>query len=368
MSKEDDMRTLITILIMLCTLCTMQAAGVDIYSPDAGSYLEVSLDSLEAVAWQAYQQQRFDDAAAGYLALLRYNVDDSGNIYNLACCYGLLNKPELAALYLQRAWDAGYTHIEHMSTDPDFDAVRAHPAFAATMQRLQEEAKTMQAEFDELRWLAAPTLMPMYVKLPDTGDGSPDLVLALHGLGDRPDRFIRLAQEFDGQNVIFVALQAPYAIPAGKGVGYCWATGSEEAPELWDSTGALTIDYIHAATQELERLYDFDHLYLMGFSQGCGFTYMAGLTQPELYDGLLCFGGWLEGDEILSEKTLQAAKDMPVFIAHGTQDHIVEFYAAEGARDRLQAAGYDLVLRPFEGGHTVDRALLKEGLEWLREL
>jgi tetratricopeptide (TPR) repeat protein len=102
--------------------------SIDVLQPDIGDFLDVDLAALEKIATDAYQAGEWEKAAKYYLALLRYDISDSGNIYNLACCYGLMGEAELAAKYLERAYRAGFTDIEHISWDPDFDSVRQSDA------------------------------------------------------------------------------------------------------------------------------------------------------------------------------------------------------------------------------------------------
>jgi phospholipase/carboxylesterase len=110
--------------------------------------------------------------------------------------------------------------------------------------------------------------------------------------------------------------------------------------------------------------YRISDVYLMGFSQGCSFTYGIGLRHPDLFDGLICFAGWLDTAWVSADQVL-AASQMPVVIAHGSEDQVVEYEASTTARDYLEDFGYDVLFLEFEGGHTVDADALVEAQSWL---
>jgi phospholipase/carboxylesterase len=50
----------------------------------------------------------------------------------------------------------------------------------------------------------------------------------------------------------------------------------------------------------------------------------------------------------------------PVLLSHGRQDPVVPFAASEAAQERLQATGNSADLLAFDGGHTIDGAVLPQ--------
>ena len=98
-------------------------------------------------------------------------------------------------------------------------------------------------------------------------------------------------------------------------------------------------------------------MYLLGFSQGCELTYLAGIKNSESFKGFLCFDGWLN-TERLDNTMINSGKDLKVFIAHGKDDKVVEPEAGEKVRDRMKESDYDIQFNSFEGGHKVDEEAL----------
>ncbi|MCK5064230.1 MAG: hypothetical protein KAQ97_03035, partial [Candidatus Fermentibacteraceae bacterium] len=96
------------------------------------------------------------------------------------------------------------------------------------------------------------------------------------------------------------------------------------------------------------------------------FTFETGLLNPELYSGLICFAGWLD-TTIVSVDDIEAAGDLRIFIAHGTEDAVVEYEASTTAFEYLTSVGMDVEFHDFPSGHTVDMETLREAQAWLGE-
>jgi phospholipase/carboxylesterase len=342
--------------------------SIDVLDSAAGDFLDFDIAALEKAAWEAYQAQEWENAARYYLAYIRYNATDGGNIYNLACCYGLMGEADLAAMYLDRAVRAGFTDIEHISWDPDFDSVRESEVFASTMDRITAAAAEEEARLGDIFYIEAPVYQSGRLMLP--ADFDPEephmLVVGLHGYGSNPDRFITLWERFADPDFIYVSPRAPYPFSVGNEVGYSWDTSAPGHEEILYEVGMLTEVFVADVVREMKSRYNIDKVYLMGFSQGCGYTYLAGIHNHELFDGLICFGGRLDTD-LLSEEDIRAANHLRVFIGHGTEDRMVELETGIAARDLLLDCGYDVTFHEFEGGHSVPEEVCLAAQEWMKE-
>jgi hypothetical protein len=101
------MRLLIAITIAAFATVAWAQPALNELDPTAGNFLDFPLDSVSRAANSAYQSAHYNEAARLYLSALEHDVTNSSDIYNLACCYGLLKQDSLAALYLKRAFRAG---------------------------------------------------------------------------------------------------------------------------------------------------------------------------------------------------------------------------------------------------------------------
>jgi len=347
---------------------TKDVDSINIYDPIAGDFLDVNLEELSKSAFDAYNAADYEKAAKYYLALLKYDIGDSASIYNLACCYGLLGDEKLAAKYLERAVKSGFEDIGHIKQDPDFDKVRGKTEFDNVVNGLESIIAEKEKELGKTVFIDAPALFKCYVHLPENYDPEKKypLVVGLHGYGSNPERFITLWKRFGNPDFIYATPQAPYPFGTGSELGYSWNTGGPEEEKIGDRSTEMAEEYITRVVMDLHKRYKVSDTYLMGFSQGCGFAYQAGIKHYELFKGLICFGGWLD-PEWIGEDVINEAKGLRVFIAHGRNDRMVEFKAGTDARDYLKDHGYDVTFYEFDGAHQVPEDACRAMIEWMKK-
>jgi len=129
------------------------------------------------LADSAYAAGDFPGAALRYIEALRMDPGDAGGIYNLACCYGLMGEPELAATVLRRAWISGFDDIAHIRQDPDFGLVREHPVFSALLDSLTSVAGDREAALGRDMVFTAEAGFHCRVRTPEGWDGIEPLPL-----------------------------------------------------------------------------------------------------------------------------------------------------------------------------------------------
>jgi len=334
-------------------------------SVDPYAYLDIDYDSLAAAAHEAYMLEDYDAAVTGYLTYLERNVNDSSALYNLACCYGLLDNEELATDFVLRSIRAGFEDINWILWDPDFESIRDGERFSETLDSLFHAEQELENSLGSIFYIPGRTMIPVRIMLPVNFD--PDtpnkLLIGLHGYGASPKGFIRLWEGFQDPEFIYAVPQAPYPRFAGADPGFSWMIWSDD-----EELAAATIDgshqYIRDVAESLRENYNISEVYLLGFSQGAGFTFQTGFLNPELFDGLICFAGWLDTTIVLTDH-IKAAEDLRVFIAHGTDDAVVEFEVGTTAFEYLSSFGMDVEFHDFPSGHTVDRETLIEAQNWI---
>jgi predicted esterase len=352
-------------LVLLTAIAGAQPAMNEL-DPTAGNFLDFPLDSVSRAANSAYQAAHYNEAARLYLTALEHDVTNSGDIYNLACCYGLLKQDSLAALYLKRAFQAGFDDIGHVKVDPDFDSVRTRPVFASAIDSLAAIADSARAQAGAQVDIEAQCLVPGYVRLPADYDSSRayPLVIGLHGYGATPKSFAKLYERAGNPELIFVCLQAPYAFGAGRDLGYSWSTWNRDDSTVEQRSSILSGDFVVAAAKRLSSRFKTSGTWLLGFSQGCFMAYRTGIGHHELFKGIMCFGGGLDTMSF-GATDYAAAKGLKIFAAHGKEDRVVEYRYGTTTRDFLKRKGYDVTFVDFKGGHTVPEQQLKQAVKWM---
>ena len=338
---------------------------LDPMQEDAGDFLDTNVMELQKKAFEAYQKQHFEEAARLYLTLLQYNIRDANSIYNLACCYGLLGQQELASKYLVRSVKAGFNDIGHVKKDPDFDRVRGTKTFDDVVVSIEMKMNNMKKDEGKLEYYNGTILLKSRIHFPEdyNENESYPLLVGLHGYGDNLDNFSWQWKKVDDPKFIYITLQAPYAISSSDKMGYSWNIWCDDK-EFSNRVSSQTESYIADAVKKMKQDYNISSVYLMGFSQGAGFTYTTAIPNHKLFDGIICYGGWLDMDR-LTKETISAAKDLRVFIVHGKNDRIVIPESATIARDKLIENGYSVEYVEFDGGHQIPKDVFNESIEWM---
>ena len=202
-------------------------------------------------------------------------------------------------------------------------------------------------------------------------------IIVLHGLGADGNDFVPIAQELDLAAigpVRFVFPSAPVR-PVSLNGGYrmrAWydifppanepgKDRAEDAPGLRDAAALVQ----GLLDREASRGVPPARTVLMGFSQGCAMTLMAGLRAPQRLAGLAGLSGYLPLAGALATEASPANRDVPLFLAHGSDDDIVEPARGEATRDALSAMGYPVQWHTYAMGHTVCPEEVADLNRWL---
>ncbi len=330
--------------------------NIDIYSfdPLSGHSADPTENLKNANA--AYQAADYEQAARNYLAYLQMKPSDSGAWYNLSCCYGLLGKPELAAKYLQRAYKNGFRDLEHIVNDRDFEKVRSSEAFSASMDSLKTWNAKRERYSGKLEYYPLKQFQPYRLLLPDgfNKEKTYNLIIGLHGFGDKATGFAPLWRHMEKAEVIFVVPEAPYAFPESEVPQFSWDPFLPRDSEISKLSYEYTAQYIVGLTNHLKKEYKIGQTWLLGFSQGAYLSYIIGLKNPRTFDGFLACGGGLV-KEMMREKDYKSAKNLKILISHGSQDKIVDYQESADAAKLLSEKGLSVQLHTFEGGHSISK-------------
>lgn len=107
---------------------------------------------------------------------------------------------------------------------------------------------------------------------------------------------------------------------------------------------------------------------LAGFSQGGAIALHAGLRHPERLAGIMALSTYLAVPDGLAAAVSDANRELPVFLAHGSQDPVVPLAASERARVLLRALGYRVQCHTYPMAHSVCGEELRDISCWLEEV
>lgn len=371
---------LLCLAVPLLAIDWANPASMDPTSVEPADVFTANPDSLHMLAREAYNKKNYMEAARYYLAVAHYQSDNVTAIYNLACCYRLVGDEERTVAFLNAAWERGFADLEHIKKDPDFKKVRKSEAFKELVAKFEEEVKAKKEEWAGVEQLSFRTQTIQLASLIYPADydstRSYPLLVFLHGRGGSAQNSLHLFADVKGleqseeiaaklSSYFICVPDAPYPLDIGTEVGHSWVIEAAPDGETRRLSFERSADLVMDMLDDLLARYPIDTttVYLFGFSQGAGLTYMAGLAHPDRFAGIASFGGWL--DDKLTDEVLEQAKDLQVFIAHGTKDRSVPYKLGKKAYKRLEKHGYDVTLETFEGGHFIHPEKFLAMLEWM---
>jgi phospholipase/carboxylesterase len=200
---------------------------------------------------------------------------------------------------------------------------------------------------------------------PPAGKPQGALIL-LHGRGADEHDLHGLLDVFDPQRrLLGMTPGGPLSLPPG---GRHWyALGGVGTPER-QTFGATFADLTALLDGRLaEHGIGWDRTVLGGFSQGAVMSYAVGLGAGRpLPAGILAMSGFIPSVDgwQLREDGLDG---YPVAIAHGALDPVISVDFGRAARDRLEAAGADVLYRESQMAHTIDPRVIGDLQAWVRD-
>ncbi len=206
----------------------------------------------------------------------------------------------------------------------------------------------------------------IYRERPAAGDPAGMLILH-HGRGADERDLLGLADVLDPQRRLHVITpRGPLTLPGWP--GYHWYT----VPRV----GYPDYETFHAAYRKLAAFHDEawertgippDQTVLGGFSMGSVMSYSLGLAGDRpVPAGLLVFSGFIPTVDGW-EPDLASREDLPVFVAHGRRDPIMDVAFARRAHELLDAGRLPVTYLESDAAHHIDPAHIPAAMLWLAD-
>jgi phospholipase/carboxylesterase len=189
------------------------------------------------------------------------------------------------------------------------------------------------------------------------------LIIAVHGMGDRPEHFQEVFGDYPGE-ARFILPRAP--TPQGDGASWFpTRIGALEQPDLIPGMEKAA-DQLASLAADLKKRYPAAPAPIVtGFSQGGMLSFLLATRHPGAIRRAVPVAGWLPPG-------LQGAKaptPAPSIRAlHGDADNILPLGPTQEAVTALKGAGWDVTLEVFPGvGHRIPAPLRARWFELLSE-
>lgn len=204
------------------------------------------------------------------------------------------------------------------------------------------------------------------VRPPKIKTEKPPLLLLLHGVGGNEQNMFSFANELPDEFLV-ISARGPLTLGTNS---YAWFTVnfSNGRPIINEKQSENARVAILEFIQDLKSKEKFDekNVFLMGFSQGGIMSYSTALTAPEKIKGIVVMSGRLLPEVkplIASNERLSKLK---VYIAHGSQDNVLQIQYAYDAFDYLKTKGIAPEFNEYNEDHTINLSMLSDVKNWLK--
>ena len=205
----------------------------------------------------------------------------------------------------------------------------------------------------------SPTLLPS-IEL-ETGTHPTAAVIWLHGLGADGNDFVPIVEELPlpaGLAIRFVFPHAPVrpvTINGGVPMPAWYDIVDGDLRDRADMAGvrASQAQVIALVEREIARGVPPARIVVAGFSQGGAIALYTGLRHRQRLAGIIALSTYLIRPDDLAAEASPANRDVPIFMAHGTQDPLVRLEWGEAARQALEGRGYRVDWHTYPMPHAV---------------
>jgi phospholipase/carboxylesterase len=191
------------------------------------------------------------------------------------------------------------------------------------------------------------------------------MIIAIHGLGDSPQGFRSLLEEFDRPARVIL----PRALDAYE-EGWSWfpIRARDNDVEALARGISHAADKLAPAIAELTRERPtIGKPIVTGFSQGGMLSFELAVHHGELFSAALPIGGWLP-EPLWPAADAKPGEAPPITAFHGDADAAVRYEPTKLAVDRLRELGYRVELETYVGvGHMISPDIYADLMQALRD-
>lgn len=215
----------------------------------------------------------------------------------------------------------------------------------------------------------------------ETGPNPMHSIIWLHGLGADGEDFVPIAEEMNlPVPVRYIFPHAPMR-PVTINGGYvmrAWydiLIGAASA-EISASIGRNEdVEGIRESQAEVEKLIVREkqrgvaarNIFLAGFSQGGAVVLYSGLRHKERLGGILALSTYVPMLQTIQAEADVAAKDTPIFMAHGRSDPVIPYAFGRTSAEVLLRQGYALDWHDYDMPHSVNPEEIRDIEQWLTQ-
>jgi phospholipase/carboxylesterase len=203
----------------------------------------------------------------------------------------------------------------------------------------------------------------------ETGASPDAAVIWLHGLGADGNDFAPIIPQLNlpaELAIRFIFPHAPvrpitinqgYQMPGWYDVSSLNIVDKEDETGINESCNAIRV----LCQKQRESGIASERIILAGFSQGGAVALYCGLSHPEKLGGIMALSTYLPRCTQLNDIN----QDIGIFMAHGSQDDVVNPHFGELSRQHLEKSGYTVQWHEYAMPHSVCMDEIQDIRNWL---
>ena len=201
-------------------------------------------------------------------------------------------------------------------------------------------------------------------------------VIWLHGLGADGHDFVPIVPDLnlpDGLNLRFIFPHAP-VMPVTVNQGFAMRAWFDiyamDVEFKFDEEGVLkSVNLINELIEkEVASGIPYENIVLAGFSQGLSVALLTGVAHKHKLRGLMGLSGFLPDSQRVLEFIKNGNKEVPILLAHGTQDAVVPFLLGQKNAEMFKNAGYNVTWHEYPIEHSVSADEINDISKWLVDI
>lgn len=192
------------------------------------------------------------------------------------------------------------------------------------------------------------------------------LIIFLHGWGSDKNDLMSLTNYFDEtlKNVHYISVNAPFNCDSGN--GYQWFSLNDISP--YSIMIGVRDNYKILETfikEQSTRLnIDYDHIFLLGFSQGAMMSLYTGIRLDKKIAGIIALSGLLPETAETMKANLQTKQK--ILMLHGSKDRIVPHKYFLQSEKIFKAFDFDIKTSTIYGmTHTINEKVIGKVIRFL---
>jgi phospholipase/carboxylesterase len=285
----------------------------------------------------------------------------------------------------ENAVDAGWENTAHAQNDSDLISISNEDRFNQAL-KLCDINRSLDTPNGYKRNVIEMKSLGSYVVLlpPDYTESNKEypLCLILHGMGSTELWHGTLGDDLGREGVIYVVPRAAYpyleefgsqsvptwtAWPSYLVEGHPDYTPNESLYKTVDDLNAKWIFACAADARKRYRVQD-EKVFILGHSQGAFLANVCAILHPELVESYFAFAGFMP-DVYLGDEFLKGLKEnkVKVYLAHGTEDKVVDPNESVKTEKAMKAAGVDCTLKTFKTEHPFTNEVYSFAKEWMNK-